>query len=104
MDEKVVKLDNYSYSRTIPDKEIEKYHQYPELVNYITDPQYKLDIMNGLSAYEAKQQELKNNITNQKIKTFTNKAGFMDTGMFVDLLIVSVAIILLILIIIGTRY
>lgn len=109
MDNKMVEMDTYTYSTAIPDRVIVEYTKFTEEeINKMvtTNDQYRQALLEGIRNYHQQTKEKQNQIENQKVKSkkYIPKAGFMDVGMFVDIIVISVAIFALILIILGTRY
>ncbi len=105
MDEKIINMDTYTYSTIIPDKVIEAYALRSDELQKIENKAYRDALICGIDNYHKIYSS--NNLESEQVekpKVFVKKAGFMDVSMFIDLLIVSVAIILLIMIILGTRY
>ena len=104
MDEKM-NIESYTYSTIIPDSIIETYAEKTDELQKIENKAYRDALMEGIENYHSIKT---NNDLGQeqleKPKVFVKKAGFMDVGMFVDILVISVAIILLIMIILGARY
>lgn len=109
VDKKMEGLDTYTYSNVIPDRVIMEFSSFTEdeinkMVNM--NSEYRKALVEGMRNYHQQTKEKQNQKEYQKVKSnkYIPKAGFMDVGMFVDIIVISVAIFALILIILGTRY